>query len=441
MDKQVFLKQRKTQHPDSKHNALDYDKVLSKLEQEERTFISGLIERDPLSGLYRRSLLVYLLISIIFLLWPFDFALLQKRNNVRWLGTVNGIEFPQEGQVLSVSSTEGLCNRLLAGKGFTLEVWAATDNPNQTGPARIVSYSLNPAERNFTLGQSKKKLIMRLRTTATNLNGTNPHVEVDNVFSISEPQHIVVAYDFSEQRIFVNGEIRLRQRVPAGRFTNWDPSYYLVLGNEATSDRPWIGKIFYLAIYDRALSKQEIHKSYLAGRTRERLLSEEPLGVSGGLVMRYLFDEKKGHIVSDDSDLDGPLDLFIPNKIQNHEKISLFMDFKGSLKGGTLLGDLVLNILIFMPLGFLSHTVLRNRYGSSFKTFAFVVVAGTLFSFGIESLQHISVTRHTSVIDIITNMSGTVVGVCVDRCYEAYLNSNSNFSRKKTPAVKCHRRA
>ena len=155
---------------------------------------------------------------------------------------VHAREFPQEGQVLSASSTEGLCGRFLSGKGFALEMWAATDNPNQTGPARIVSYSLNPAERNFTLGQSKKKLIMRLRTTETDLNGVKPHVEVDNVFSFAEPQHIVVAYDFSEQRIFVNGQMRLRQRVPAGRFTNWDPSYYLVLGNEATGDRPWIGK-------------------------------------------------------------------------------------------------------------------------------------------------------------------------------------------------------
>jgi hypothetical protein len=346
---------------------------------------------------------------------------LQKSNNVRWLGTSNGIEFPQEGQVLSVSSSESLCNRLLAGKGFTLEVWAATDNPNQAGPARIVSYSLNPEKRNFTLGQSKKKLIMRLRTTATDLNGANPHVVVDNVFSISKPQHIVVAYDFSEQRIFVNGEIRLRQRVPSGRFTNWDPSYYLVLGNEATGDRPWIGKIFYLAIYDRALSKEEIQKSYLAGRTRAILLSKEPSRVSDGLMMRYLFEERKGHIVSDDSNSDSPLDLFIPNKIQTHEKTSLFLDFKGSLKNAILFGDLVFNILIFMPLGFLSHIMLRNRYGSSFKTFAFVVVAGTLFSFGIESLQHISVTRHCSVIDIISNMSGTAVGVCVERCYEVYL--------------------
>jgi VanZ family protein len=367
-------------------------------------------------------LLVYLLLSILFLLWPFDFALLQKRNNVRWLGTVNGIEFPQEGQVLSASSTEGLCGRFLSGKGFALEIWAATDNLNQTGPARIVSYSLNPAERNFTLGQSKKKLIMRLRTTETDLNGVKPHVEVDNVFSFAEPQHIVVAYDFSEQKIFVNGEMRLRQRVPAGRFTNWDPSYYLVLGNEATGDRPWIGKIFYLGIYNRALSKQEIRKSYLAGRTRERLLSKETSPVADGLVIQYQFEERKGNKILSDNNTNAIPDLYIPKKIRIRENAYLSLEFGKPLKLSSSLGDVALNILVFVLLGLLFHAELRSRYGSSLKTFAFVLIVGTLFTFGIESLQHLSVTRHSSFIDMLNNILGITVGICADRFYEVYLN-------------------
>jgi VanZ family protein len=427
MVKQVFRKQRKTQPPDSEHNALDYDKVLSKLDQEERAFIIGLIKRDPLSGLYRRGLLVYIILSILLLLWPFDFALLQKKNSVRWLGTVNGIEFPEEGQVLSASSTEGLCGRFLSGKGFTLEVWAATDKPNQTGPARIVSYSLNPAKRNFTLGQSKNKLIMRLRTTETDLNGDKPHVEVDNVFSFADPQHIVVAYDFSEQRIFVNGQMRLRQRVPAGRFTNWDPSYYLVLGNEATGDRPWIGKIFYLALYNRALSKQEIHRSYLAGWGREGLFSKGTSPVADGLVMRYLFEERKGDKIRSHKNTNAIPDLYIPKKIRIRENAYLSFEFGKPLKFSNSLGDAALNILVFVLLGLLFHAVLRNRYGSSFKTFAFVLVAGTLFTFGIESLQHLSVTRHSSFTDMLYNILGTTAGIGVDRFYETYLNRQIKF--------------
>jgi hypothetical protein len=432
MLKEFFLKQRKTQHLDFNYNALDYARVLDKLDQEERAIISWLIERDPLAGLYRRLLLAYLLLSIVFLLWPFDFALLQKRNNVRWLGTQNGIEFSQEGQVLSASSTEGLCGRFLSGKGFTLEVWVATDNWNQKGPARIISYSLNPAKRNFTLGQSKKKLIMRLRTTETDLNGARPHVEVDNVFSMSEPQHIVVAYDFTEQSIFVNGKMRLRQRVPGGKFTNWDPSHYLVLGNEATGDRPWIGKILYVAIYNRALSRQEIHKSYLAGVARKRLLLRETSPVDDGLVVRYLFAEREGGKIRSDDNTNAVPDLYIPKKIRIRENAYLSLELGKPPKFSSSLGDVALNILVFVLLGFLFHAELRSLYGSSFKTFAFVFVVGTLFSFGIESLQHLSMTRHSSLADMLNNILGITAGICADRLYEMYLHRQVQALRAKS---------
>jgi len=221
---------RNGQIHDFKKTSPDSKNILSRLNKQERAFISRLITRDPLSSLYSWSLLVYLLVAILFLLWPFDLALLQNRNTARWLGTSNGIEFPQDGQVLSLSSTENLCGRLLMGTGITLEVRVATNSPEQSGPARIVSYSLTPGKRNFTLGQLEKKLIVRLRTTETNLNGM-PQLEVDDVFSHSEPLHIVVSYDFSEQRVFVNGELRLQKKIPGGRFITWDPSYHLVLGN------------------------------------------------------------------------------------------------------------------------------------------------------------------------------------------------------------------
>jgi len=175
---------------------------------------------------------------------------------VHWITKSNGIEFRQRGQVLSRSSTENLCGRLLIGTGFSLEMWIASENEVQSGPARIVSYSLNTGLRNFTLGQSGENLVMRLRTTKTDLNGINPHLKVANVFGSAGLQHIVVTYDFLEQRVYINGTIQAREKIPGGRFTNWDPSYYLVLGNEATGDRPWLGKIFFLAMYSRPLAEK-----------------------------------------------------------------------------------------------------------------------------------------------------------------------------------------
>jgi glycopeptide antibiotics resistance protein len=412
-------RRRNGQTHDFKKSSSDSKNILSRLNREERAFISKLIARDPLSGLYSWSLLVYLLVCILFLLWPFDLALLQKRNTARWLGISNGIEFPQDGQVLSLSSTENLCGRLLMGTGITLEVWVATDSPDQIGPARIVSYSLTPGKRNFTLGQSEKKLIMRLRTTETDLNG-KPQSEVDDVFGHSEPLHIVVAYDFSEQRIFVNGELSLQKKIPGGRFTNWDPSYHLVLGNEATGNRPWKGKIFYFAIYNRALNEKEIQKNYRIGQVREGLSSNENPLVSAGLVVRYLFEERNGREVVDHSAISS-LNLYIPKIIETYEKAYLSLEAIKSLDKPTLFRETLLNILAFIPLGFLFHAALRIRYGTSMQTSVIVLIVGILFTSGIESLQYLSLARYSSLIDVVNNVLGITTGVALDRFYEACL--------------------
>lgn len=54
---------------------------------------------------------------------------------------------------------------------FTLELWVTPGAETQSGPARIVTMSLNTGSRNFTLGQDQNAFEMRLRTTTTSTNG------------------------------------------------------------------------------------------------------------------------------------------------------------------------------------------------------------------------------------------------------------------------------
>jgi VanZ family protein len=400
------------------------DKILTKLTDEERGIIYSLISRDPLTNLYNRAVVTYMLMLFVALLWPFDFAF-QRENNVHWITKSNGIEFRQRGQVLSRSSTENLCGRLLIGTGFSLEMWIASENEVQSGPARIVSYSLNTGLRNFTLGQSGENLIMRLRTTKTDLNGVKPHLKVANVFGSAGLQHIVVTYDFLDQRVYINGAMQALEKIPGGRFTNWDPSYYLVLGNEATGDRPWLGKIFFLAMYSRPLAEKEIHQNYLAGWLSESRSGEQMCRASEGLVARYLFEERHGDRIGDSGETKAPLDLYIPTAIQTQKKS--YLDFSHILfsknSKQALFGDVILNIIIFIPIGFLLHAVLRRHCESSLKTAAFVFIIGTLFTFGIESLQYFSLTRHSSLVDMINNMVGTAVGIATNIFYIGYLKS------------------
>lgn len=253
------------------------------------------------------------------LLWPFDFSFIGKKNQVKWGDAFPGIEFTGEGQIISNSFLKPLYDSMVKSRGFSLEVWICPANNQQKGPSRIVSYSLSPNYRNFTLGQHGLDLIMRLRTEKTNLNATEPMLVAGDVFANPKPLHIVVSYNFEKQKVYVNGDLLISSDVPGGDFKNWDPEYRLVLGNEATGDRPWLGTISYVAIYNYPLDTQEVHRSY--NEVRNWISGTVKMGTPGnGLVVRYLLNEKKGASVTNSGTLVEPLNLHIPDQIETESK-------------------------------------------------------------------------------------------------------------------------
>jgi VanZ family protein len=88
-----------------------------------------------------------------------------------------------------------LAQRLKQTSAFTLFLRCATDDTDQAGPARIVSNSVSPWLRNFTLGQQAGDLVFRLRTPETGVNGYPLEVTVPGLFSDRNPREILVTYD------------------------------------------------------------------------------------------------------------------------------------------------------------------------------------------------------------------------------------------------------
>jgi hypothetical protein len=93
-----------------------------------------------------------------------------------------------------------------------------------------------------------------------------------------------------------------------GDVSNWDQGLHLVLGNELTGDRPWLGDLHRVALYARALNSEEIRRFAKAGR---REGPAEPL---------VLYDFRAGgaDVVRDMSKAGEPLDLKIkdPSAVQ-----------------------------------------------------------------------------------------------------------------------------
>lgn len=126
-----------------------------------------------------------------------------------WSNALAGIQ--QEKKVLLNSQnwlqtavpTEYLTQSIMRTNQFTLGITVATNDFAQAGPARIISLSVDPDRRNFTLGQQEDNLVFRVRTPLTGDNGGNPQMIIPDVFSSSFPKNLIITYDGSLVRIFV----------------------------------------------------------------------------------------------------------------------------------------------------------------------------------------------------------------------------------------------
>jgi hypothetical protein len=90
-----------------------------------------------------------------------------------------------------------LARRVREANAFTLRVLCATDDSTQyrAGPVRIVSNSVSPLRRNFTIGQEGEDLVVRLRTPATGENGARFVTRVPGLFSTTAIRDVLVTYD------------------------------------------------------------------------------------------------------------------------------------------------------------------------------------------------------------------------------------------------------
>lgn len=157
---------------------------------------------------------------------------------------------------------------------MTVEAWVTPANLTQAGPARIVTYSGSAGTRNFTLGQTGNFWAVRLRTPITGNNGFPMQLETPPNTVTTILTHIAYTRDdFWESKFYVNGEVvvdesnflDLHGYLIDGDLSNWDETFELGLADELNDGRPWLGEMHLAAIYDRAITEDEIVQNYAAG--------------------------------------------------------------------------------------------------------------------------------------------------------------------------------
>lgn len=141
---------------------------------------------------------------------------------------------------------------------FAFELEFRADNPQAAGPARIISFSNGTGSRNWTLGQEKEQLILRLRTTNTGENGTSPEIKLGTI-TPGQPYHIIVSYQPGILVWSLNGEISQTAEI-TGDLTNWSYDNKLIFGDEWGGERKWTGNIRNVTLYGWALPDKQIKK-------------------------------------------------------------------------------------------------------------------------------------------------------------------------------------
>ncbi|MEM7800153.1 MAG: PQQ-dependent sugar dehydrogenase [Chloroflexota bacterium] len=190
---------------------------------------------------------------------PLDLTI-ANGSAVRW-GVDDTLTVTSGTTISSGAAATKINNACRSASGVTLEAWISAASLDQTGPARIVSLSQTTLLRNMTLAQEGDEFDARIRTTGTNDNG-EPSTRTSGNSVSTDLTHVVFVWESGgTTSIYVDGTL-VESGTVTGDLSNWDAGYQLILGNEASNDRPWLGRYALVALYCSGLSDAEVRTNY-----------------------------------------------------------------------------------------------------------------------------------------------------------------------------------
>lgn len=297
------------------------------------------------------------------LLWPFDWARAGYVENAAEPLPEGGVRFAEPGIARTHAPPEWV-GAAMRTEELEIQLELRALDPEQTGPARIMTLSLDPSRRDFTIGQQQDDLILRLRTPASDLNGTvndAPVASIPDVFQSTRWVTIGLRVEPGELELSLDGQVAARQPLPADPLENWDQSYRFALGNELTYDRPWLGEI------RRAVVR------------------------TGGTEVDY----------ARSPELETPDNFWL---LWSTPKLIPFQQINAR--------DLIANVILFVPLGVLIGAWTGREAGRRAWRAIVLLVA---ISVSFETLQLFVPARFPSIDDVVANTLGGALGVLLLR--------------------------
>ncbi|MEM7219154.1 MAG: VanZ family protein [Pseudomonadota bacterium] len=292
--------------------------------------------------------------------WPYDFRLPLRwqPNDAAW----SAAGASQTRLTLSGRGIARITPEVSTAQPTSLEVrlTLTSAGPDQSGPARILTWSPNPFERNLTVGQDGAALVLRLRREGANANGM-PEIRVPRVFTGAQ-RELEISASGGRVRIVVDGQVA---HDSAAILNGWDTAFPISLGNEPGGNRPWRGS-----------------------------LADAALRIDGRVVFDFAAARERVHL---------PAGIWRQTRrLQRWYRFALrpFQRWRWR--------DVVVNTLGFMPFGAFVALAFARRFRC--RTLALAVASAALLSFSIEFSQLGFRGRFPSGTDFVMNCFGALLG-------------------------------
>lgn len=339
-------------------------------------------------------------------LWPFDPS---PKNRVYWIPNEEGLYFDglnrrfklSVGGIAYTPSPLGSSKPAPSEKGaFTIDIVLRPAVEINSGVPHILGFIDSSGKEAFYLGQWKQSLIVRWFTLDQSGRRWRKEIGVRDALIKDKTQRLTLVANRTNCSIYVNGEpAKSFQDVALIGEKESIRGCSVTVGNSRSVKGPWTGSVMALRVYERALAESEIFQD--RDGARESASPE-------GLIASYALDKSHGTSIPD---LSGNKNtLSVPERVSLTNSILAWPDWRNQ-KDSSPVPDIVVNILGFVPFGFL-FAFWREQGNESRRwcSFLMAVLVGAFISLAIEVTQAVIPVRDSSMVDVICNTGGTVLG-------------------------------
>jgi len=214
-------------------------------------------------------------------------------GNVNWVSGY-GIELSGGAAKATSTASRKLYDEIVGSSNavgeYSIEAWVIPANVTQAD-RYITSYTLDGDTQNFALGQTMYNYDFVQRTdSATSTTLSTP--DADEVLQ-ANLQHVVTTYDaINGRRIYVNGVLtNAVDTVQPTNLSGWQDNFIFAIGDAASGNgRAWEGQVRMMAVYNRALTHEQIVQNLEVGVGEKRFLLFDVSSISGEASTYIMFE-------------------------------------------------------------------------------------------------------------------------------------------------------